>query len=219
VHVVSVNVARPGRVLLNGRTHRTAILKQPVDGPVELGELGLAGDQVGSAKHHGGPDQAVYLYGSDDYAWWSQELGRELAPGTFGENLTIDGLRSGELRIGDRLAIGGAVVLEATAPRIPCETLAGRMEDPRFVKRFARAGRPGIYVRVLRRGTVRAGDDVRLVPTAAETVGVLDLMALHYDRKAPAERLAAALAAPVAERARRDLQERYDRLTRHAAAR
>src|SRR4051794_38830966 len=130
MRLLSVNLARPERVVLNGRVRRTAILKRPVAGPVEVGQLGLAGDEVASKKHHGGPDQAVYVYGTDDYAWWGRELGEELAPATFGENLTVEGLRSAELRIGDRLEVGDSVVLEVTAPRIPCETLAGRMEDP-----------------------------------------------------------------------------------------
>src|SRR5437763_605949 len=124
MRLLSVNVARPHRVVLNGRGRRTAILKRPVTGPVDVGELGLVGDEVGSKKHHGGPDQAVYLYGRDDYAWWERELDEELAPGTFGENLTVEGLHSAELRIGDRLEVGDAVVLEVTAPRIPCATLA-----------------------------------------------------------------------------------------------
>ena len=215
MRLLSVNVARPHRVVLHGRARRTAILKRPVAGPVEVGELGLAGDDVGSKKHHGGPDQAVYLYGRDDYGWWERELGEALAPATFGENLTVEGLRSGELRIGDRLAVGGAVVLEVTAPRIPCETLAGRMEDPGFVKRFARAGRPGAYARVIHQGALQTGDPVRLVERGS--LPLLELVELFYDRKAPAERLAVALTAPVAERARRDLQSRYDRLRARAS--
>jgi MOSC domain-containing protein YiiM len=215
MRLLFVNVARPERLVLNGRVRRTAIMKGPVAGPVEVGELGLAGDEVGSRKHHGGPDQAVYLYGTDDYGWWGQELGEPLATATFGENLTVEGLRSAELRIGDRLEIGDEVVLEVTAPRIPCETLAGRMQDRRFVKRFARAARPGAYARVIRRGAVQAGDPVRLVAAGDGSIPLLELMDLYYDRRAPAERIAAALAAPVAERARRDLQARYDRaLTR-----
>jgi MOSC domain-containing protein YiiM len=211
VRLVSVNVARPSEVQLNGRIRRTAILKQPVTGPVQLRELGLDGDAVAATRHHGGPDQAVYVYGADDYAWWEHELGRPLAPATFGENLTVDGLRSGELRIGDRLQVGGDVLLEVTAPRIPCSTLAGRMQDPRFPKRFRRAGRPGAYARVLQTGAVRAGDRVRLLAAAVETIDLLELMELYYDRKAPAERLRAALAAPVAARARTDCERRLRR--------
>jgi MOSC domain-containing protein YiiM len=214
MRLVSVNVALPRTMVLNGRIHHTAIGKQPVGGAVTVHPLGLAGDEVGSPKHHGGNDQAVYVYTVEDYAWWSQELDRELVPGTFGENLTVAGLESGSRRIGDRLRVGGEVVLEVTAPRIPCETLAGRMGDPRFVKRFARALRPGLYVRVIETGSVRAGDTVVLDETSASELLVADLMALHYDRKAPADELERALAAPVAERARQDLEERLARQRR-----
>src|SRR4051812_8193344 len=168
--LVSVNVARPQRLVLGGRVRRTAIAKQPVDGPVAVGALGLDGDEVGSTKHHGGRDQAVYVYSLDDYAWWAGELGRALAPATFGENLTVQGLRSGELAVGDRLQVGQAVELEVTAPRIPCQTLAGRMADPGFVKRFAAAERPGAYARVLRTGRVRVGDVVQLRPASGPSL-------------------------------------------------
>jgi MOSC domain-containing protein YiiM len=96
----------------------------------------------------------VYVYGTPDYAWWSETLGRELAPGTFGENLTVSGLESAGLRIGDRLQIG-TVGCRVTAPRIPCVTLAVRMEDPAFVKRFRQAERPGVYCGSSKRGMFR----------------------------------------------------------------
>ena len=99
-------------------------------------------------KHHGGPDQAVYVYLSEDYDWWSKTLGRPIAPGTFGDNITISGLTSADLAIGDRL-IAGDVVIEVTTPRIPCNTLAARMGDPGFVKAYRDAGRPGAYCRVI----------------------------------------------------------------------
>ena len=121
MRVVSVNVKLPPR-------GGTAIDKQPQAGPVAVTVDGLAGDGVGNKRHHGGPDQAVYAYGTPDYAWWEAELGRPLAPGTFGENLTIEGLESAELAIGDRLVAAG-VTLEVTSPRIPCATLAARMDD------------------------------------------------------------------------------------------
>jgi MOSC domain-containing protein YiiM len=211
MRLVSVNVARPHDVVLNGRIHRTAIGKRPVTEPVAVRLLGLDGDEVGSPQHHGGPDQAVYVYTVEDYAWWSDELGRELEPGTFGENLTIAGLESASRCVGDRLRVGDEVVLEVTAPRIPCSTLAGRMGDPTFVRRFARALRPGLYVRVIETGSLRTGDAVVLDESGASELLVTELMSLHYERKAPAAALERALAAPVAERARRDLEERLAR--------
>ena len=214
MRVVSVNVSRPRLVELSGRRHRSAILKQPVTGPVGVGRLGLAGDAVGSKRHHGGPDQAVYAYTTDDYAWWSKELGQEFAPATFGENLTIEGLESATLFIGDRLRVGRDVLLEVTSPRIPCGTLAGRMGDPHFAQRFVRARRPGPYLRVIATGDVEAGDGVALDPAQRSSLALLDLVDLFYDRKAPAAVLVRALEAPVAARARADLEER---LARHRA--
>ena len=151
MHVLSVNIGSVQTMHNAKASGKTGIYKQPVAGPVRITINGLPGDSIVSTKHHGGPDQAVYVYGGADYAWWSSELGRALAPGTFGENLTISDLASAGLAIGDRLHIG-AVILEVTAPRIPCGTLAQRMGDPGFVKRFRAAERPGVYCRVVREG-------------------------------------------------------------------
>ncbi len=139
---------------MNGSS-RTGIYKEPVSGPVPVGRLGVQDDEQANKRYHGGPDQAVYLYSLEDYAWWAAELGRALEPGTFGENLTLDRF-SEPVRIADRLRIG-EVELEITAPRIPCSTLAARVGDPKFVKRFARAGRPGYYARVLHEGLLQPG--------------------------------------------------------------
>ncbi len=208
MRLASVNVGTPHLVDLAGRRHRTAINKLATVRAVQVGMGGLAGDRVASTRHHGGPDQAVYAYTTEDYAWWSSELGGELAPGTFGENLTVEGLESADLFIGDRLRVGADLVLEVTSPRIPCATLAARMGDPQFVKRFARAGRPGPYLRVLATGSVRSGDQVALDLSNRSQLPILALAELYYDRKASAERLADALRAPIAIRARADIEER-----------
>jgi MOSC domain-containing protein YiiM len=140
---------------------------------------GLVGDRICNRKHHGGPDQAVYALGSADLDWWSKELGRVLQPGLFGDNLVIDGADSRTISVGDRFATE-AVELEVTSARIPCATLASRMGDPGFARRFARAGRPGFYCRVLKDGVVKAGDAVTyhaytglpvLMPEMLETFG------------------------------------------------
>ena len=194
---------------LPGHAGRTGIVKAPVAGPVDILPLGLAGDAIGDLRHHGGHDQAVYLYSAADYAWWSERLGRPCPPGLFGENLTID--RWWETpRIGDRLDFG-SVLLELTAPRIPCSTLAARMEDPTFVKAFTSAARPGCYARVLREGTLTAGA-VATVQTAPEAfASVVDVFHLWPDQSPPADRLAAALQAPLASRARVKLAGRIPR--------
>ncbi|MDX6377437.1 MAG: hypothetical protein QOE98_1740, partial [Gaiellaceae bacterium] len=176
MRVASVNVKLPP-------PGGTAIDKQPASGRVAVTAAGLAGDGVGNRRHHGGPDQAVYAYGTPDYAWWEAELGRPLRPGTFGENLTIDGLESAALAVGDRL-VTGAVTLEVTSPRIPCATLAERMDDEGFIRRFRDARRPGVYLRVIEPGDIAVDDAVSLERSPVGGLPVLDLQDLFYDKKA-----------------------------------
>jgi MOSC domain-containing protein YiiM len=161
---------------------------------------------VADEEHHGGPDQAVYLYGLTDYGWWETQVGRALVPGTFGENLLLTELDAGERRAGDRFRIG-KVVLELTSPRIPCSVFAHRMGDRHWVKRFRDAGRPGSYARVLAPGEVSVGDPVELIPLAAGPT-LLESYRLHYDRDASAEAIEHVLAAPVSIRERASLERR-----------
>jgi MOSC domain-containing protein YiiM len=206
LRLLSVNVG--GETPIEGarKGGKTGIFKRPVRGPVEVLTGGLAGDTISDTENHGGPDQAVYLFGSPDYEWWSENLGRELPPGTFGENLTVSVLESAAVCVGDRLEIGPAV-LEVTAPRIPCLTLAVRMGDPAFLKRFRRAERPGVYCRVVREGEVRAGDPMDYTPYAGERVPVLEVFRAFFEPD-PGERvLRRLLSVPVAVRARKDYEE------------
>ncbi len=160
--IVSVNVgtATPYEHTTPGIT---GIFKKPQLGPVEIGPYGLKDDAICDVEHHGGLDQAVYLYGVPDYDYWAGEIGKALEPGTFGENLTVENLESGIICIGDRFTLG-SLILEVTSPRIPCRTFAARMDDKFFVKKFLAANRPGIYCRVLANGIVSAGEDLTLVP-------------------------------------------------------
>ncbi len=218
MEVISVNIGHARAIQRAKSSGVTGIYKLPLSGAAEIGALGIGGDAICDAKNHGGPDQAVYVYGAPDYAWWSRELGYELGPGTFGENLTISDLESARLRIGDRLHTGG-VVLEVTAPRIPCSTLAARMGDPAFVKRYRQAERPGVYCRVIRSGPVQAGDEVRLEAYAGETVSVLEMFRNYYDPDPLEADLRRQLAAPIAERARKDVEEQLKKkLARNLAA-
>jgi MOSC domain-containing protein YiiM len=211
MRVLSVNAGQAAPIQ-SGRKHwQTGIYKQPVSGPVEVTAEGLAGDAVLNRKHHGGPDQAVYVYTAEDYAWWAGELGRELAPGTFGENLTLEGLRSAELVIGDRLEVG-EVMLEVTAARIPCGTLAARMGDRYFVKRFKAAERPGVYCRVIRAGRVRTGDTVVLTRYPGEPLSVLEMFREFYNEDPDEAMIHRHLRAPVAIRDREYQEERLAKL-------
>jgi MOSC domain-containing protein YiiM len=160
--VESVNVGAPRPVQVNGHTVLTAIWKHPVEGPVPLRGVNLRGDDQADRTVHGGPDKAVYAYALEDTEWWEAELGRPLGPAAFGENLTVRGLPVSEAVIGERWAVGSAL-LEVSQPRLPCFKLGLRMGDPRFLKRFAEAGRPGAYLRVLREGVITAADRIDVV--------------------------------------------------------
>ena len=217
MHLLSVNVGIETPIAGAGKSGKTGIFKRGVDGPVALTPLGLAGDTIGDTENHGGVDQAVYVYGAPDYAWWSKELGRELPPGTFGENLTVSGLRSAECYIGDRFLLGPAI-LEVTAPRIPCSTLSARMGDRMFVKCFMRAERPGLYCRVVRASEVRAGEAVELEPYDGEQVLVVELFRDFFDTEPAESTLRRHLSVPIAARARAHKEKQLGRLLARGGA-
>jgi len=209
--LISLNLGKEQTLQRKDRVERTGIFKIPTSESLWLSSLGFENDAIVSKKHHGGPDQAVYVYGAADYDWWSKELGKELAPGTFGDNLTISDLESAQFDIGDYLYIG-AVALQVTAPRIPCSTFAARMEDPQWVKKFRYAERPGLYCRVLQEGFVQAGSPVTVERYAGETLPVLQMFREYYDRNKSEVTLRRHLNAPIAIRARVDLEEELQHL-------
>ena len=211
MRIESINVGQAETVSHGDKSKVTGICKRPVEGAVTLAAHGIPGDEILDDKHHGGVDQAVYAYSSDDYDWWSQQTGKEYPPGLFGENLTIRGLPS-DMHIGDRLLIG-EVVLEATAPRIPCDTFAMRLQDSSFGLAFRKAERPGIYFRVLNEGEVRTGDSVIYVESAEHGVTILDLFRYKYRPTHDADDLRRCLDAPIAERMRADIENKLASLS------
>ena len=209
--LMSVNLGEKRILQWKERVETTGIFKFPRDKPVKITKLGLEGDVIVSKKHHGGPDQAIYVYGGADYTWWSKELGREILSGTFGENLTISELESAQFKVGDYIHIGD-VTLQVSAPRIPCGTFAARMDDPQWVKRFRYAERPGLYCRVLKEGFVQAGNTVSVERFTGDTISCLQMYRDFYDRNKSEETLLRHLNAPIAIRARKSLEEQLQRL-------
>jgi MOSC domain-containing protein YiiM len=169
MHVVSVQIGTPRTV---GEPHSSdsmtrsftsAIWKEPVAGPVRVGRLGLEGDRVANSKVHGGPEQALLMYAASHYPLWEAEWGRaDIAPGAFGENLTVTALTEENVCIGDLLDIGEAR-LQVSQPRQPCATLARRHQVRDMITLVQRNGRSGWYLRVVREGRVTAGDPIVLV--------------------------------------------------------
>ncbi|MFH8338863.1 MOSC domain-containing protein [Streptomyces sp. AM6-12] len=170
--LLSVNVGQARPVPYTSQPEGlTGIDKRPVEGPVRVSApgpkgtagSGLAGDAVCDLRHHGGDDQAVYAFAREDLDEWERELGRTLANGCFGENITTAGLDVSEALIGERWRIGPAVVLQVTAGRIPCRTFQGHLGEPGWVRRFTRKGATGAYLRVIEPGEIRAGDRVEIL--------------------------------------------------------
>ena len=152
----------PTTAIAKGRRPEDALVEVRDPGPKRGGlGSGVVGDEIGDPKHHGGSQQAVYAYAREDQQWWEGELGRPLAPGAFGENLTTVGVDTTHALIGEVWRLDD-VVLRVEVPRIPCATFAGHMGVPQWVKRFSAEGRTGAYLSVVRPGTFRTGVSIEI---------------------------------------------------------
>ncbi|MEO7268354.1 MAG: MOSC domain-containing protein [Knoellia sp.] len=166
VHSVNIGQSKSGLA----KRMDSGIDKHAVDeisvfdpGPKGMGASGVEGDAVVNLKHHGGTTQAVYAVAQEELDWWSVDLGRELAPGAFGENLTTAGFDVDASVIGEQWRIGGSVVLTVTSPRVPCATFAAHMAVPGWVKAFSARARTGAYLAVTQAGSIRPGDEIQVV--------------------------------------------------------
>lgn len=175
--VVSVNAGKPREARWRGRIVTSAIWKSPVAGRVPVGKLNLEGDGQADLAVHGGHEKAIYVYPSEHYAYWRALLGH-LPWGAFGENLTTEGLVEDEVRIGDRLRVGSAL-LEVTQPRTPCVKLAMRFQRPAIVREFARSRRSGFYCSVIEEGEVSAGDPIARGERAHDMPSIAALLMPH----------------------------------------
>jgi MOSC domain-containing protein YiiM len=175
--LISVNVGIPHELgSVRGRKVSSSIDKQPVDGPVTVKKLNLEGDRQADLTVHGGEYKAVYVYPSENYPFWRTKFPNEdLTWGSFGENLTTEGLLEDSTRVGDRFIIGSAE-FEVTQPRMPCYKLGLKFGTSAILKLFLESGRTGFYLRVVREGSLRAGDAITVIkaegngPTITETV-------------------------------------------------
>jgi MOSC domain-containing protein YiiM len=163
--LLSINVSLPRLVRIHGQQIETGFFKLPVTGLVAVKKLNLEGDGQADLSVHGGPDKAVYAYPSEHLSYWRKTLGRDdLVPGSFGENLTIEGLTESDVAIGDEFAIGTARFV-VTQPRLPCYKLILALGTPDIAKVFMDSGRSGFYLRVLEEGSLNAGDTINPLPS------------------------------------------------------
>jgi MOSC domain-containing protein YiiM len=177
--LISVNVGLPREINVNGKTVRTSIWKNPVEGRVHVSTLNLEGDQQSDLTVHGGVDKAVYLYPIEHYPYWGAQLpGVELPLGVFGENFSAEGILEDQIRVGDRLRIGSAEFM-VTQPRLPCYKLGIRFDRRDIVKRFLQSKRTGFYLAVLREGEIEKGDEIEFIEKQPAGVTITEIVNLY----------------------------------------
>src|SRR5262245_698887 len=179
MRVLSVNVGLPREIVWRGKPVTTGIWKQPVAGRVPLRTLNLDRDGQADLRVHGGRDKAVYAYPSEFYELWRRERPElDLPWGTFGENLTTEGLPDGDVCVGDRFRIGTAELV-VTEPRLPCFKLGIRMGRAEFVTEFLDRRLYGFYLAVIREGDVAAGDPIVELARDPRHFGVTEVARLY----------------------------------------
>jgi len=188
--VLSVNIGGAREFDYRGRPAKSAIWKSPVSGRVAVRGVNLEGDDQADRQAHGGPDKAVYAYAVEDTRWWESQIGRPFAFAEFGENLTTEGIAVNDAVVGERWAIGTAV-LEVSEPRIPCWRLGVRMNDPVFVRRFTESLRPGPYLRIVEEGDLGAGDEIRVLSKPDHDLSIRDVFRIYTRDRGECGRLLA----------------------------
>jgi MOSC domain-containing protein YiiM len=159
-----------------GSEGRTGIDKRSVIGPIEFKNNGVDGDRIIDTNVHGGYDQAVYAYASEDAQWWEKEIKEVIPAGRFGENLTTEGIDVNAALVGEKWKIG-SVILEVSQPRIPCRVFAGFWNRATLIKEFTQAGRPGTYLRIIQEGSAQAGDAIEVIYKPEHSIRISDLFA------------------------------------------
>lgn len=209
--IISINVGLPREIFHEGRMIRTGIFKNPITGRVQVNAFNIEGDRQADLTVHGGASKAIYAYPAEHYEFWRRELPEvEFPLGSFGENLTIDGLLEKELNIGDHLC-AGSVELIVTEPRLPCFKLNAKFMREDMVKRFLRSRRTGLYFSVAREGEIGAGDSIHFLSRDENRVSVADITRLYaFDRNDLGGMRRAAAVKALPESWRRYFIERVD---------
>jgi MOSC domain-containing protein YiiM len=212
--ILSVNVGLPREIFHEGRSIHTGIFKVPVEGRIRVNALNLVGDRQADLTVHGGPSKAIYAYPSEHYAYWRQELPDVDFPwGSFGENLTTEGLLENDLNIGDRLCVG-SVELVVTEPRLPCYKLGAKFNRDDMVRRFLKSRRTGFYCAVLREGELAASDAIQFLSRGDGGLTIADITRLYaFDKQDLSGMKRAAALEALPESWRSYFHERVDKLT------
>lgn len=207
--IISTNIGEPRIVNWKGKEVKTGIFKYPVNHPIFLGSEDVENDHVIDRRYHGGVDKACYLYSADHYEYWQKLYPHlEMLFGIFGENLTVEGLHEAQVNIGDIFKIGETVV-QATQPRQPCFKLEFRFNNDKIVRQFIDSGFSGVYVRVLEKGNVNAGDSVELIEKK-DTLSIQEVYELLYSSEFQKKAVEQAVNDPfIAASCKKDLLKRW----------
>ena len=208
--IISTNIGEPRTILWRGKAVNSGIFKYSVDEPIQLEVEDVVNDHVIDRRYHGGVDKACYLYSADHYSYWQSLYPKLKMPwGMFGENLTVEGLHEAKVNIGDIFKIGEAVV-QATQPRQPCFKLEFRFNDREIVRKFVESGFSGVYVRVLEKGSVKAGDSMKLIEKK-ESLSIQEVYKFIYASEFDPEILKAVNDPFIAASCKKDLLKRWSK--------
>lgn len=185
MEVISTNLSNPTTIIWNQKEELTGMYKIPTFEGITLKKEYVISDYVEDLCNHGGIDKACYIFSSDHYSHW-----KNLYPsliwnwGMFGENITVSGLDESTIFIGDIYKIGTSVI-QVSQPRQPCYKLGIRFENQLILKQFIQFGFPGIYVRILEEGSVKAGDKLELIQRYDESITICEAFQLIYSGSKP----------------------------------
>lgn len=191
--IMSINVGKPREVAYQGKLISTAIWKTAIDTPIMLSNTNLAGDGQADLVNHGGLDKAVMIYSYDHYDYWEQKLNRELAYGSFGENVTVAGLTEHDVCIGDTFQWGEAVI-QISQPRYPCYKLEIRHGLPGIVQLVLATGFSGYYIRVLQSGLVSRESELHRLQQHPHRMSVATVSEAFANKSTPIEKIQRILA-------------------------
>ena len=178
--ILSINISEPKKVMFNGKELTTSIYKKPIEGSIEVTEVGLLGDRHADMKVHGGYDKALYAYSHKHYQTWSKEMNQDYSEfGLVGENLTIDDFDEKEIYIGDELKIGNCL-FQISQPRIPCYKIGIKMNSRDFTKKFSQSGLLGSYLRVLETGSISRGDEVEYIRKESDSMSIYEISEILF---------------------------------------
>ena len=178
--ILSINISEPKKIVFNGKELITSIYKKPIEGPIEVTDVGLIGDRQADMKVHGGYDKAIYAYSYKHYQTWSEEMNQEYNEfGLVGENLTIDDFDERKIYIGDELKIGNCL-FQISQPRIPCYKIGIKMNSRDFPKKFSQSGLLGSYLRVLEPGKISKNDEVEYIRKEKQSLSVYEVAEILF---------------------------------------